>query len=147
MNATGSGSDVIDLGPDGGFGVIGDNNIGDPGGGNAFGAGHDQITSMGPVVFIVGDSSVATGVPTSAGSDTIRTASGADTIYGDNTDFFVTTTVGTAGGHDNIDSGDGADNIFAGPGHDSMNGGPGAPDVCAGEAGFDSATNCESVPS
>ncbi|MFB6672940.1 hypothetical protein ACFCWG_11170 [Streptomyces sp. NPDC056390] len=59
----------------------------------------------------------------------------------------ATTTVGTAGGRDDLRGDAGADTLRAGPGDDDLDGGADGPDACDGEAGTDSATqSCETTP-
>ena len=65
-------------------------------------------------------------------------------IFGDNADFFVTSTAGTASGNDKLEGGAGDDIVIAGPGNDLLDGGADT-DFCDGEAGNDNFKACESM--
>ena len=80
---------------------------------------------------------------TDAGDDTIKGRGGNDTLFGDNTDFFGSVTLGTAGGEDKLNGDAGDDTLRAGPADDRLHGGPNFDD-CDGEAGTgDKADGCE----
>jgi Ca2+-binding RTX toxin-like protein len=145
VNAHGSGGDdLINLGADGGDFALGDHNIFEPvTGGRATGAGNDEIFGGAAGEILTGDSSVVDFTVTAAGNDHIIGAGGNDTLLGDNGDFEATTSVGTAGGNDELDAGDGIDKLRAGPANDHLDGGDGSPDDCDGEAGTDEAERCE----
>ncbi|HEY9376253.1 MAG TPA: calcium-binding protein [Jiangellaceae bacterium] len=138
------GHDLLDMGADGGIVAIGDHNINAPDGGRANGAGNDRIIGGdSDFEFLIGDSSPADFSVTFAGNDSISGRGGDDTIFGDNANFNLDASAGTAGGNDSLDAGAGADTVRAGPRNDFLNGGPGSPDDCDGEAGRDAASGCE----
>jgi Ca2+-binding RTX toxin-like protein len=68
---------------------------------------------------------------------------GDDAVFGDNTNFDIDASAGTAGGNDELNAGNGADLLRGGPRNDTLRGGPGNPDDCDGEAGTDTASGCE----
>ena len=150
VGAQGSGGDdYIAMGTGDGI-ALGDHNINIPaeeGGGPATGAGNDTIIGADDSAFelIVGDSSVGDDSITAAGNDHIVGKGGDDVIFGDNADFFVTSTAGTASGNDKLEGGAGDDIVIAGPGNDLLDGGADT-DFCDGEAGNDNFKACESRP-
>jgi Ca2+-binding RTX toxin-like protein len=135
------GDDRLDLGADGGIAVVGDHNTNQPGV-TANGAGDDKIIGGSAGEFaLIGDS--AADVVTAAGDDNIDGRGGNDNLFGDNTNFEGTATVGTVGGEDRLKGGTGDDTLRAGPGDDRLNGGADFDD-CDGEAGDgDKAKRCE----
>ena len=74
----------------------------------------------------------------------IRGRGGNDTLFGDNSDFAATQTVGTVGGDDRLEGDTGDDTLFAGPANDSLDGGAHT-DSCDGEDGEDTFAKCETV--
>ena len=93
---------------------------------------------------LAGDSSTV-GAPTEAGDDVIDGGGGNDSIFGDNTDYFVTVTFGAVGGEDKLKGDKGDDTLRAGPDDDRLDGGRDTDD-CDGEAGDDDKANrCEVV--
>ncbi|MFJ8719553.1 calcium-binding protein [Streptomyces violaceus] len=152
QNAYGAGGDdLIDQGEGLGDFMIGDHNISNPRGGTAFSSGNDRIIGSdesNPLFgeeALVGDSTVGRGLPPTAGNDVISGRGGNDLLFGDNTNFAGSRTVGRVGGNDELDGGDGVDTLLAGPANDSLDGGPGAPDFCNGEGGIDTAIRCETL--
>ncbi len=131
--ATGAGgNDYIDLGPDGGGFVIGDNNSDT---GSEIGAGNDVIVGGGAAGILVGDNSPGIGYSaTGAGNDVISGFGGNDTIFGDSSADAVSA-LGPYGANDDLDGGGaGNDVLKAGPGNDALDGGVDT-DGCEGESG------------
>jgi Ca2+-binding RTX toxin-like protein len=138
-NASGSGDDILDLGPDGGV-AVGDHNTS----GSATGAGDDELTGGSADDILVGDSA-ADGTVTDAGDDELEGRGGNDRLFGDNVNAVgAVTTIGTVGGDDQLEGDPGHDALFGGPANDSLNGGANT-DSCDGEDGTDTFAKCETV--
>jgi Ca2+-binding RTX toxin-like protein len=140
-NPTGSGDDLLDLGPGDRGLAIGDHNTNTPGR-TASGAGNDRISGGHANDLLIGDSAADNVID--AGHDELEGLSGDDILFGDNTDWTGGHTTGTIGGDDRLSGDPGDDALFGGPANDALDGGTHT-DHCDGEAGDDAFANCETI--
>jgi Ca2+-binding RTX toxin-like protein len=82
------------------------------------GAFDDEITGGTTDETLVGDST-SVAIANDAGDDLIKGSRRNDTLFGDNVDFFTTSTFRAAGGEDTLRGATGHGTLRAGPGDDA----------------------------